>query len=312
MNLWERFLRIIYRTVATPFLKPYQKRSIESILQKSTTIINADIQDEIKKYLLKSFTKDGGFADRGGKTDIYYTLFGCFVAEALSVKEVFPQLKIYVKKNVEEDSLNGINLFSAAILYAKLFGVDSNTLRLRKLVRAELEKANNQEYSNFIGLLTLYYLEDYRNLLKLRKRITVDNNNEVPCSMAAAKAVINNLTWNTIQSFPRMRESRKTRKIDSCFRRNEININKLISFYRGNGGFAALKKAPIEDLLSTAVALYALRFVDADLKEIKPDCLTFVDGLYLNGGFRATELDFDIDIEYTFYGLLALGALAEQ
>ena len=335
MNLWERFSRIIYRTVATPFLKQYRKKSIESVLQKSTTIINAEIQGEIKQLLLKSFTKDGGFADRGGKTDIYYTLFGCFVAEALTIEEVFPQLKIYVKKNVEEAPLNGINLFSAAILYAKLFGVDTNTLRLRKLVRTELEKANNQEYSNFIGLLTLYYLEDYRNLLKLRKRITVDNYNEVPCSIAAAEAVIDEIfvipKVSPFKSFLRTEftsspkakqelersgnrrsQSRSLSFMDSRLRGNVKNHNCfLLSFYRGNGGFAALKKAPIEDLLSTAVALYALRFVDADLKEIKPDCLTFVDGLYLNGGFRATELDFDIDIEYTFYGLLALGALAD-
>lgn len=289
MNLWERFSRIIYRAAASPFLKQYQRRSIESVLQKSTAIINADIQSEIKQHLLKSLTKDGGFTDRGGKADIYYTLFGCFVAEALAIKEVFPQLKIYVKKNVEEVNLNGVNLFSAAILYAKLFGVDSNTYRLRKLVRAELEKTSNKEYSNFIGLLTLYYLEDYRNLLKLRKSINVDNNKEVPCSIAAATAVIKRIT------------GRSTR----------IDEDKLKTFYRGEGGFVALQKSPVSDLLSTAVALYALRFVDADLREIKPDCLNFIDGLYLNGGFRATTLDFDIDIEYTFYGLLALGALSE-
>jgi len=289
MNLWERFSRIIYRAAASPFLKQYQRRSIESVLQKSTAIINADIQNEIKQYLLKSLTKDGGFADRGGKADIYYTLFGCFIAEALSVKEVIPQLKIYVKKSAEEESLSGINLFSAAILYAKLFGVDSNTFRLKKMVRAELEKASNKEYYNFIGLLTLYYLEDYRNLLKLRKNINVDNNKEVPCSMAAAEAVIKKIT------------GRSTR----------LDEDKLKTFYRGNGGFVALQKSPVSDLLSTAVALYALRFVDADLKKIKPDCLSFIDGLYLDGSFRATHLDFEIDIEYIFYGLLALGAMVE-
>jgi len=290
MNLWERFSRIIYRAAASPFLKQYRKRSIESVLQKSTTIINVDIQDEIKKYLLRSFTKYGGFADRGGKTDIYYTLFGCFVAEALSIKEVFPQLKTFVKKSVEEESLSGINLFSVAILYAKLFVVDSNTLRLRKLVGDELAKAKNQEYFNFIGLLTLYYLEDYRNLLKLRKRLkALSNQSDIPCSMAAAEAVISKVL------------DRSTNNAEE----------KLKTFYRENGGFVALQKAPVTDLLSTAVALYALQFVDGDIKEIKPDCLTFVDGLYLNGGFRATDLDYDIDIEYTFYGLLALGALSE-
>lgn len=304
MNLWERFLRITYKTAASPFLKRYREKSIEAVLLKSTAIIDADVQAEIKNHILKSFTKDGGFADRGGKTDLYYSMFGCFVAEALSVNEIFPALRDYVKKVVTQDSLSGIHLFCGAILYSKLHGFDSTTERLREKVEAELEvdastgsayqvevKGNNSSgYTYFIGLLTLYYLQDYRSILKLKKRIKgFSDAKESPCSLAAAEAVINRVLGKSVK---------------------EVEI-KLKSFYRGKGDFAALQRAPITDLLSTAVALYALHFIDSDLTDIKPDCLTFVDNLYLNGGFRATELDFDIDIEYTFYGLLALGALAE-
>jgi len=82
-----------------------------------------------------------------------------------------------------------------------------------------------------------------------------------------------------------------------------------MSFYRGKGGFAALHQTPTEDLLSTAVALYALHFTDSDTRLIKPDCLGYVDSLFRDGGFRSTESDVEIDIEYTFYGLLALGSL---
>ena len=292
MNLWERFLRITYRSAASPFLKRYQKKSIESVLKKSTSIFDADIQAEIKKHLLKSITKDGGFADRGGKTDLYYSLFGCFVAEALSVNEIVPALKDYIKRSVTQESLSGIHLFCGAILYSKLHGFDATTEKLRKKVEIELENNNGSksEYNYFIGLLTLYYIQDYRFILKLKKKITgFSNEKESPCSLAAAEAVINRVLGKSVK---------------------EVEI-KLKSFYRGNGGFVALQKAPITDLLSTAVALYALHFIDSDLTNIKPDCLTFVDNLYLNGGFRATELDFDIDIEYTFYGLLALGALTD-
>ncbi len=306
MNLWERFLRITYKTAASPFLKRYQKKSIESVLQKSTSIFDADIQWEIKNHILKSITKDGGFADRGGKTDLYYSMFGCFVAEALSVNEIFPALKDYVKKTVTQDSLTRIHLFCGAILYSKLHGFDSTTEKLRKKVEIELEadastgsayqvEVKNKEtissgYTFFIGLLTLYYLQDYRSILKLKKRIKdFSDTKESPCSLAAAEAVINRVLGKSVK---------------------EVEV-KLKSFYRGKGDFAALQRAPITDLLSTAVALYALHFIDSDLTDIKPDCLTFVDNLYLNGGFRATEMDFDIDIEYTFYGLLALGALSE-
>ena len=213
-------------------------------------------------------------------------------------------LKDYVKKTVTQDSLSGIHLFCGAILYSKLHGFDSTTEKLRKKVEVELEveakakvknKVKNKDsissgYTFFIGLLTLYYLQDYRFILKLKKKIKgFSNEKESPCSLAAAEAVINRVLGKSVK---------------------EVEI-KLKSFYRGKGDFAALQRAPITDLLSTAVALYALHFIDSNLTDIKPDCLTFVDNLYLNGGFRATNLDFDIDIEYTFYGLLALGALAE-
>lgn len=82
-----------------------------------------------------------------------------------------------------------------------------------------------------------------------------------------------------------------------------------MSFYREKGGFTALQNTPTEDLLSTAVALYALNYTDSDIRLIKPDCLAYVDSLFHDGGFRSTEPDVEIDIEYTFYGLLALGSL---
>ena len=87
-------------------------------------------------------------------------------------------------------------------------------------------------------------------------------------------------------------------------------VDVINTYYRGNGGFAALHLAPGEDLLSTAVALYALHFLDADIRIMKPDCLIFIDDLYDSGGFRATKYDSVTDVEYTFYGLLALGSMS--
>jgi hypothetical protein len=302
MSLWERFSRIIYKSIATPFLKRYRNKSIESILKKSIAIIDSDTISELKHRLTNSLTKDGAFPDRGGKSDIYYTMFGCFVAEALSMNEIFSDLKDYVKRTVTNESLSGIDLYCGAILYSKLHGFDNISERLKEKVKYEIEaevkvkaKVENKiksgistGYTFFIGLLTLYYLQDYRSILKMKKRInSISSQNDIPSSLAAAEATVNRILGKS---------------------GNDDHV-KLRSFYRGNGGFVALQKAPVTDLLSTAVALYALQFIDSDIKDIKPDCLTFVDGLYLNGGFRATELDFDIDIEYTFYGLLALGAL---
>ena len=72
-----------------------------------------------------------------------------------------------------------------------------------------------------------------------------------------------------------------------------------------SGGFSAAQNAPVPDLLSTATVLFTLYNYG-----IKPavDPLDFIDAhWHESGGFTATLLDDHCDVEYTFYGLLALG-----
>lgn len=72
-----------------------------------------------------------------------------------------------------------------------------------------------------------------------------------------------------------------------------------------NGGFYASEQAPIPDLLSTAVASFTLRLIGADSK----DATQFIQAHWLEGGgFAPTLFDEYSDVEYVFYGLLALGS----
>lgn len=71
------------------------------------------------------------------------------------------------------------------------------------------------------------------------------------------------------------------------------------------GGFYANEMAPIPDLLSTAVALFTLRLIGEHAASAKE----FVEAHFLkNGSFAPTILDDYSDVEYVFYGLLALGS----
>jgi hypothetical protein len=86
----------------------------------------------------------------------------------------------------------------------------------------------------------------------------------------------------------------------------------LLAQHGPEGGFRAMPAAPIPDLLSTATALHALARAGVSLDEIRQPCREFVEGLWADdGGFRGHWADDAIDCEYTFYGLLALGHLAE-
>lgn len=71
------------------------------------------------------------------------------------------------------------------------------------------------------------------------------------------------------------------------------------------GGFCASEVAPIPDLLSTAVALFTLRLIGNRPKSAS----RFIEAHWLDmGSFAPTLLDEYSDVEYLFYGLLALGS----
>jgi hypothetical protein len=94
------------------------------------------------------------------------------------------------------------------------------------------------------------------------------------------------------------------------YQTNRLLDSNLLSWLQARqdetGGFHATDEAPIPDLLSTAVALFTLRLVGAEAH----DATNFIHAHWLdNGGFAPTILDDYSDVEYVFYGLLALGSI---
>jgi hypothetical protein len=291
MKFWERLSNIIFKVLAQSRLNKLRPKLIETVLAKSAQMLDPEMTFQITSFIIENQTEEGGFADRGGKCDLYYTLFGCLIADALSVTSVMIPLKEYVEITVTKSKLSGVYLYCGAILYAKLIGKDATAEKLRKQIVDDLGKINSEqtEYNRFLGILALYYLEDYLNIkraiIKHKRSFSLSG---LPCPVVAAAAVL----------------------LGIAGRRQPEVCALLKSYYRESGGFAAINGAPAEDLLSTGVALYALHFLDSDIRLIKPDCLSFVDDLYDSGGFRATKFDTTVDTEYTFYGLLALGSMS--
>lgn len=85
------------------------------------------------------------------------------------------------------------------------------------------------------------------------------------------------------------------------------DLDYLLHVQDPSGGFRADVTAPVPDLLSTATALFALRCYGVSPLVSPRD---FIEAHWLdNGGFGATLWDEEGDVEYLFYGLLALGSL---
>lgn len=83
---------------------------------------------------------------------------------------------------------------------------------------------------------------------------------------------------------------------------------RLLSMQHELGGFRAHEGVAMPDMLSTAVALFALYQTGVTpCYDVRP----FVEAHWQeDGSFAATLLDEHGDVEYEFYGLLTLGSLA--
>lgn len=292
MKLLGKFSKIIYKLLAAPHLKAFENKSLEKILSQSIKILDSEASDNIKKYLKSTQTASGGFPDKAGNPDLYYTLFGYFLSEALGMNELFPSIKSYLHNEILKNNPEGVHLYCAAILYSKL-GTNRKVLkRLQKKVKQDIRHQEKKQpaYSAFLSLLACYYLSDYKSLFTLKRQLKdFKNQKNLPCPVLAASLVL-----------------------QKSFKKPVDQLKKsILDFYDQKGGFKATKLTVIPDLLSTSVALYALFFADADLRMIKPECLSYIDSLFFEGGFAGNEIDQDPDAEYTFYGLLALGALVE-
>lgn len=278
----------MFRLLAAPYLKKFEGESPERILKLSFNLLDPGFIASLRNYVRTSQTQSGGFEDRAGNADLYYTLFGWFVADALEMKQECSLVWPYVSNEISRKEPEGVYLHCAAVLSA----VSGQAKAFRKSFGAKLRQSaevkDQQLYGLFLSLMSFYYLRDFRGLFRIRQILRSFIGNEtLPCPVTAALLVLS-------KSF---REP-----VDKL-------IKVLMTFYDGKGGFRATMSTPLSDLLSTAVALYALRFAGYDLREIKPDSLDFADSLFRDGGFSGHPLDPDPDIEYTFYGLLALGAL---
>jgi len=352
MKFWERFSINIFSARYIP-----DAGAIDRTLRRGAALLDDATREEIRARLGTRQTASGGFPDRAGNCDLYYTLFGFFLASALEVESVGPGLKEYVQRTAQQPDIGGPELYCLAILSAAFFPGDPATKRLNRTIRKmRSNPMMQQDYSRFLVLLSLVYLRDYTGAWRaVRSKGRADPGTATgkPCPVLAAELVLEHLdpgmillnlwrktpdhpggpwgtdhshtgffagrqgTWReqlrrTISGGMRYKKSGRAFSANMPCDDNRRGDFPLIEFYRGNGGFAALTNAPETDLLSTAVALFALQFTNCDLRLIRPDCLEYISSLFDDGGFRACEQDEVVDVEYTFYGLLGIGALEEN
>ncbi|WP_303920356.1 hypothetical protein [Draconibacterium sediminis] len=254
--------------------------------------LSPEIQQEITDFIGNQQHASGGFCDRAGNPDPYYSLFGCWLSLATGQDKEIEQLKTYISKQPETSST--VEDLALNLMKTELLPQQKNE-SVFSLLRKVFSGHNFMDisYRFFLLALTIDATAKNRFLFKLMARVwlpfyKVKENS--PCSLVAAL----------------------------CFARFDLGLaykryqQLLLEFHREESGFRAFVTTPFSDTLSTGVALFSLAETNYDLRLITPDCLDFIQMNYLSGAFLSGDGDETRDLEYTFYGLLALGSLVKD
>lgn len=256
-------------------------------------LLDETTRNEIREFVASRQSQNGAFTNRAGHPDIYYTLFGVWLSEALGLTSQMNQLKIFTEK-VNPDKKKVVEWF-ALLLIKVVADNDFKKPAFFSLVKMIFKggKDINPAYQVFLFLLSFDALFGKNRILNFLFGVVLNFYRlpeDTPCSISAAVLVAKFLVGKNVE--------------------NETQ-NQLAYFETGKG-FKVFKDLENADLLSTAVALFALKKASADLRIVAPDCLNLIQQNYDSGAFLSGDGDSSRDLEYTFYGLLALGTLSEK
>jgi hypothetical protein len=274
-----------------------------------------DSADLVRDYLRSQLTPAGGFADRAGNPDLYYTVFGLEGLFALRADLPIPQVLGYLKSQGAGEELDFVHLSCLCRCWAgmpkdehKHIPADAILSKVESFRSADggyAQEPGEQDGTIYGCFLALGAYQDLGRelpnvpgVLNCVNRLRAEdggyaNQLDVPLGLTPSTAAAVTLLRQYQAPIP-------------------DGIGEwLLSRHAADGGFFATPLTPMPDLLSTATALHALAGLHVNLDPIRERCLDFIDTLWTSqGGFHGTWSDDTLDVEYTYYGLLALGHLS--
>lgn len=268
-------------------------KQLSDYIEKGFGMLDHESASQVKLFISSLQNSDGGFSDRAGNSDLYYSLFAHFILKGAKDSSYQKQLKCFISEKRKKKNKHLVDLCSLAILNKDLTG---NRVKGMKYLFSAIKYLPGKSddgslaYSYFLLLLTLdAYGFNNKATRWFVKRFYRNNSGSqgLPCPALAAQIVFKNQLGYDVQH----------------------DCNLLASYFEVNRGFKVSPVAGTSDLLSTAVALFALTTSGFDISLLAPTCLRFVDENYRDGAFLSGDSDESRDSEYTFYGLLSLGSM---
>ncbi|MGA9578930.1 MAG: prenyltransferase/squalene oxidase repeat-containing protein [Terrimicrobiaceae bacterium] len=267
----------------------------------------------VRDFLLRQLNGNGGFTDRTGRSDLYYTVFGIDGLIALQAELPVEKIRLYVLSFGDGEHLDFVHLCCLARVRAAA-GLQSETACRAIIQRIEQFRSRdggfNLQPDQMHGTVYACFLAfgAYQDLGR-----------ELPDALRVAQCLkgleTNDGAWAN-EYCAGSGSTNATAAAATLLRNLSMPINGsvgdwLLAQHHPQGGFVAFPGAPMPDLLSTATALHALAGMEVPLEAIREDCLDFIDTLWTNqGAFYGHWGDECTDCEYAFYALLALGHLS--
>ncbi len=253
--------------------------------------LDETVQKEIRLFIQSQQDEKGGFVDRAGMPDLYYSLFGLWLSMATEQIDIQNKLKNFVNDLNVSDSKSPVEDLALLLIKSEL---DSNSKKrsISSIIKTVLKKGRTIElsYQFFLISLAIDAVGKNKRRYYFFARICLffyKPKGAIPCSLNAALV------------YARMMLGLNARSMQK----------KLETFSLNTGGFKAFETVKTADSLSTGVALFVLKETAYDMRLIAPRCLDFIQSNYSEGAFLSGDGDQTKDLEYTFYGLLALGSL---
>jgi len=326
---------------------PFYRQMID-LLRNAFALLDEQGRVEVLQFILSQQNPDGGFQDRGRKSDLYYSLFGGLILKAIEKEQVksqkYQDTSIKAKysetntRNPKPETRNSSaiqdsqpatrnsQLVTESILKLSQFITRHSTLEVPGfiercclvLLQKELKTGRSSQIKALLSLGKSFWKEHHSINLSYRSFVLFLTLDAIfPClaGRRAFQGIIKRAAKSMLaRTMPDANspcsEVAATVFLHKLMDQNGSEGQELLkSFAFESGGFKAFSHLQQADMLSTAVALYALNYAGCDLRLLKSACLDFIQSNFSDGAFLSGDGDQTRDMEYTFYGLLAVGVL---
>lgn len=317
-------------------------QEILNALFKTKNLLSDEALFEIKSFVHSQHCETGGFIDRAGKADIYYSVFAYTLALAYDINLDIVQEQEFLETWNTEYDLDLVHavcyircyLLLQVIQQNQTFGLKLDNLDsenfLAKLAMNKLIKKAKKNCKAQFEIIDSFRSKDggYNHNVKSADQATVyasflvwtlfqDLNvgertlNEISQPISNLQCTDHSFA-NDASSITGVSSATAAGLIMTLGQNNNKSsvIDYLMKNYTQRGGFKAAQDLPIADTLSTSTVLLALYMANENLQNLSEKSIDFINLHWdESGGFFGSIADMTCDVEYTYYALLGIGIL---